>query len=113
MPLNIEVASDPELRKLDTARIRLAGRLDTDTSPEAQTAVQEVIDTGVKYLFFDMGGLEFVTSAGIRVIAAARKSLVARGGTCSLSNMQPQVDKVFQIVKALDGLQVFVRLTRT
>ena len=49
----------------------------------------------------------FLTSAGLRVIVAARKRMAARSGNLVLANPQPQVAKVFEIIKALPGLNVF------
>jgi sigma-B regulation protein RsbU (phosphoserine phosphatase) len=55
----------------------------------------------------DLAGLEYVSSAGLRSLARIRKSMRARNGHTLLLNPQPQVRKVFDIVKAVPVNEVF------
>ena len=61
----------------------------------------------MKQLVFDLEGLEFITSAGIRVIMAARKRMAEREGSCLLVNLQPQIEQVLEIIKALPNVNIF------
>ena len=61
----------------------------------------------VQALVLDLAQLEYVSSAGVRSIFRARKLLAARGGTLVLANTQPQVQKVFDIVKAVPLSEIF------
>ena len=54
-----------------------------------------------------MNKLEFLSSAGIRIIFKAKKLMDARKGKFMLVNLQPQVRKVFEIIKVLDIMDVF------
>ena len=56
---------------------------------------------------FDLATLKFISSAGLRIFTAARKTLKERGGQASFINMQPQIQEVFSIIKALPGVAVF------
>jgi anti-anti-sigma factor len=61
----------------------------------------------VTALLFDLAGLEYVSSAGIRSLVKARRALERRGGGMAVSNVQPAVRKVFDIVKALPSIDMF------
>ena len=87
--------------------VALTGSLDSATSGSLETVVSEILEEPPKVLAFDLAGLTFLSSAGIRVLAVARKALTERGGTVAMLNMQPQIQKVFEIVKALPGFKVF------
>jgi anti-anti-sigma factor len=56
---------------------------------------------------FDLAGLEYIGSAGIRVLVMTRKALEARGGGVAVANLQPTVRQVFEIVKALPSVDLF------
>lgn len=103
MPLEVEIHADPHEGK----RIELAGSLDTDTASQLQAKIDEFIDSTVHLVVMDMKRLEFLSSAGLRVIFKTKKMMDNRQGKFMLLNLQPQVRKVFDIIKALDGMSVF------
>ncbi len=55
----------------------------------------------------DFNKLDFLSSAGLRVIFKTKKLMDNSGGKFLLVNLQPQIKKVFEIIKALDGMDVF------
>jgi anti-sigma B factor antagonist len=61
----------------------------------------------VKDIVFDLAQLKFISSAGLRVFSATRKTLKERGGQASFVHMQPQIQEVFEIMKSLPGVAVF------
>ena len=83
-----------------TKTLRLAGRLDNDTASDLDNELDKV-------LVFDLGGLEYTTSAGLRSFLRAQKSLRPREGKVLFLNLQPPVRKVFDIAKAADVASVF------
>jgi len=89
--------------------VHLHGRLDAFTFIEfdetVQTILPRVADGGTMVL--DLSALEYISSAGLRSIAKIRKSMRARQGHTLLLNPQPQVRKVFDIVKAVPVSEVF------
>ena len=103
MPLEVTITDEPKNGK----RISLAGSLDTDTSPQLETRIDESIDPSVTTLLLDMKDLEFLSSAGLGVIFMTMKELNNRQGKITLINLQPQVQRVFEIIKALDGMNIF------
>jgi len=94
------------------ATLAIGGRLDAQTAPEldaaAVTAGEGVSDNAT--IVLDMKGLDYISSAGLRSIAKLRRAMQARGGTVLLVNPQPQVRKVFDIVKAVPVNEVFTSI---
>ena len=103
MPLEITITNEPDNSK----RVSLAGSLDTDTAPKLQASIDESIDSSVTTLILDMKDLEFLSSAGLGVIFMTKKVLGSHKGNLILLNLQPQVQRVFEIIKALDGMSIF------
>ena len=54
-----------------------------------------------------MAELDFISSAGVRVLIEAQKALSPHQGTVLLVDLQPQIQKVLEIIKALPGITVF------
>ncbi len=90
-----------------TARIALGGRLDTVSASELERQLEVLLDGRYDRLVLDLAGLDFISSAGIRVLVQARKCLGAQGGGVLMVNAQAQITKVFEIIKALPGMIVF------
>ena len=103
MPLEIEVHAEPHEGK----RVSLAGSLDTDTASQLQEKIDQEIDSTVHMVIMDLKRLQFLSSAGLRVIFKTKKRMDEHHGKFMLLNLQPQVRKVFDIIKALDGMNVF------
>jgi anti-sigma B factor antagonist len=80
----------------DIARYSLSGRLDSVTSATHETALREVL-LGASQLEVDLAGLEYISSAGLRVLLMAAKSLKAKGGTVALLAPKPAVLEVLQL----------------
>ncbi|TAL09024.1 MAG: anti-sigma factor antagonist [Nitrospirae bacterium] len=88
--------------------IRLVGRLDSATSPQAEEAIAPVLAGGLDVVEFNLAELTYISSAGLRVLISTRKALAARKAQLYVTNPQPQIQKVFDIVKALPGQVIFV-----
>ena len=58
-------------------------------------------------LVLDLEGLDYISSAGIRSVFKARKALAARAGKVLVVNPQPQIQKVFDLVKAVPLNEIF------
>ena len=88
-------------------RVSIAGRLDSNTAPQLQQSINAEIDDSVSTTIIDFKDLDFLSSAGLRVIFKTKKVMDNIGGKFLLVNLQPQIKKVFEIIKALDGMDVF------
>ncbi len=87
-------------------RARIVGRLDTNTAPQLETTLEPVL-AQTRTLIFDMAGLEYISSAGLRVLFKTTKALQQKGGSATMVHMQPQIRKVFDIVKAMPDMRIF------
>jgi len=110
MPLDIQIQKSIGSQDTGAVTVKLTGSLDTATAPELERQLAPVLAGPVKDLVFDLAQLKFISSAGLRVFSAARKTLKARGGQASFVNMQPQIQEVFEIIKSLPGVAVFQSL---
>lgn len=76
---------------------RLAGRLDASTSSVLEERVVSIIDGGEQYLVVDFSNLDYISSAGLRVLLMAAKKLKGRGGDVFLSGLKAHIREVFDI----------------
>lgn len=88
----------------DEAVFSLEGRLDTITAPELEKALQESMG-GIKSLAFDFGKLDYISSAGLRVILAAQK-LMAGKGEMKVCNLNETVKEIFEVTGFSDILTI-------
>ena len=111
MALKVHVTQDRSFSRT----VHLIGRLDHESVVILDSELELILDSEldkladqpVDVLVFDLADLEYISSAGLRSIFAARKGMAERAGQIVLLNAQPQVQKVFDIVKATDLAAVF------
>lgn len=89
------------------ARIALIGALNTDTAPGFEQGLQQLVDEGHQLTVLDMKELDYISSAGLRVIFKAAKQARSSGRRLAAANRKPHIDKVFEILKALPDMAVF------
>ena len=75
--------------------LALTGRLDTNTAPQLETELKRSID-GVTDLTFDFAGLEYISSAGLRILLSAQKTM-NKQGSMTIRNVNETVSEVFDI----------------
>ena len=88
----------------NTATFVVSGRLDTQTAPELEKELDSVL-LELKELTFDMTNLEYVSSAGLRVILKAQKAMNAQG-SMKLTGVNDSIMEVFDITGFLDILTI-------
>ena len=83
-------------KKLENGKLTLAlsGRLDTNTSPELEAALE--LD-GVTEVVFDFSAVEYISSAGLRVLMMAQKAMMVSGGKMEVVNPNAMVKDVFDM----------------
>ena len=84
--------------------LSLTGRLDTTTAPELEAVIKENI-TGVTNLVMDFAGLEYLSSAGLRVILSAQKTM-NKQGEMVIRNVNETINEVFEITGFIDILTI-------
>jgi anti-sigma B factor antagonist len=93
-----------EIKKTGTdAVIELSGRLDTTTAPALDKTITEEIPENAN-LSLDLKGLEYISSAGLRVLLSAQKRMQKRG-SMKLSNVCEEVMDVFEMTGFADILE--------
>ncbi|MGA7440255.1 MAG: STAS domain-containing protein [Luteibacter sp.] len=90
----------------------LEGRLDANTFTDLDEALRDITPMvdNEGTLVLDLSQLEYISSAGLRSLAQLRKQMNDRGARTLLLNPQPQVKKVFEIVKAVPVKEVFASI---
>jgi len=91
-------------REGDTLTLSVAGNLSTPTAPELDAALKANID-GVKTLVFDLGKLEYMASAGLRVLMTAAKTM-HKQGSMKVINVPQQIMDVFAITGLTEVLDI-------
>jgi anti-sigma B factor antagonist len=91
-------------RTAEETTIEIVGRLDTTTAPELDKTINEDI-TDVKNLVLNFKGLEYISSAGLRVLLGAQKKM-QKIGTMKLINVREEVMEVFEMTGFADVLTI-------
>ena len=99
-----------EQKALGLYVVSLEGSLDTNTHKVLQEKVDNILKESPNTIAFDMEQLEYISSAGVRVVLKTRKALKENNGKLVFLKIQPQVKKVFDIINALPSMQVFTSI---
>ena len=84
--------------------LTLNGRLDTTTAPELEAVIKDSI-TGITNLVMDFAELEYLSSAGLRVILSAQKTM-NKQGEMVIRNVNETINEVFEITGFIDILTI-------
>ncbi len=84
--------------------VALEGRLDTTTAPQLEEALKESLD-GVTELVLDFEKLEYISSAGLRVLLSAQK-IMARQGSMKLIHVSDLIREIFEVTGFIDILTI-------
>ena len=82
--------------------VALEGRLDTVTAPQLEKEIKEAID-GVTDLTIDAAKLEYISSAGLRVLLSAQKQM-NKVGKMTLTGVSPEIMEIFEVTGFSDIL---------
>lgn len=103
----MELKVDIEYVKHGMVILSPAGSIDTNTCELLDNEIKRILKRPVTTLVLDMAGVDFVTSRGVSTIARTRASLMQKGGDLAIMNLQPQVQKAFEIMCLVPALNVF------
>ncbi len=94
------------LKKQDgaTLSIALEGRLDTSTSPQLENELRTALD-GITELYFDLDKLDYISSAGLRVLLSAQKTMNNQGEMV-IRNVKPEIMEIFEVTGFVDILTI-------
>jgi anti-sigma B factor antagonist len=88
-----------------TLEIALEGRLDTMTSPELEAELNKSL-SGVESLVFDFSKLDYISSAGLRVLLSAHKLMAKQQGSMKVVHVNEIVMEVFEVTGFADILTI-------
>ena len=97
MTINVE-------RDFELVTLEITGRIDTTTAPNLELVVNELSDD-TKELIFDMSGVEYISSAGIRVLLGAYKKMNTNQGIMRIEKANDMVREVFEMTGLLELLE--------
>ena len=96
MTINVE-------RNFELVTLEITGRLDTTTAPNLEAVINEISED-TKELVFNMAELEYISSAGIRVLLGAYKKMNQSGGIMRIEKANDIVHEVFEMTGLLQML---------
>lgn len=77
--------------------VAIKGRLDAGSSPDLEKEIEKIMAEGENRLILDLGELNYISSAGLRIILAGAKKLKAKQGSLSIASLQSMVKEVFEV----------------
>ena len=89
----------------EKTELKLSGRLDTTTAPQLEAEVRVLPETLFE-LIMDFTNLEYLSSAGLRVILAAQKLMNARSGKMEIRNVNETIMEIFEVTGFTDVLTI-------
>lgn len=81
----------------DVVHIGIKGKLDSRTAPSFEERLMQIIDQGHKKIMIDFARLDYISSAGFRVLLFGARRLAESSGTIALFGLQPKIRNVFDI----------------
>ncbi|MEE3449816.1 MAG: STAS domain-containing protein [Acutalibacteraceae bacterium] len=84
--------------------LKVSGRLDTNSAPELDTELKRSVE-GITELVFDLEGLEYISSAGLRVLLYAQK-IMDKQGSMKLIHVSPVLMDIFEITDFVSILTI-------
>ncbi len=88
----------------DKLIVELDGRLDTTTAPELEATLKTALK-GVTALEMDLSKLEYISSAGLRVLLSTQK-VMNRQGSMTVRNVKPEIMDIFDVTGFVDILNI-------
>jgi anti-anti-sigma factor len=77
--------------------LKIKGRIDTIHSSTLEEEVKQLFESGEKNWIFNCGGMDYISSSGLRVFLVAQKKVISINGKLYLCNMQPAIQEIFRI----------------
>ena len=87
-----------------TLTVAIEGRLDTVTAPQLEGELRTAVN-GVEELIFDLDGMEYISSAGLRVLLSAQK-VMNRQGKIVIRHVKPEIMEIFEVTGFADILNI-------
>ncbi len=86
--------------------LAMDGKLDGFSAPTLETQVTRLLSDGIKRIVFDCSGLDYISSAGLRVFLATAKHLQTACGRCAFAALSAAVRETFRLSGFLELLEI-------
>ena len=106
--LTINTRQNTNAAGLTEVTLTLDGNLDNSTVANFETKLMPILAQKPAQIIFNLSGLKYVTSAGIRMFFMAVKQQKQHAGQVSFVNLQPQIKEVFAIMGNIPDMRIFV-----
>lgn len=103
----MELAVDVKQKAQGAYAVFPIGSLNSNTYMVLEEKINSVLEKSPTLMVLDLKDLEYLSSAGVRVILKTRNAMKKINGKLVFMNLQPQIRKVFDIINALPSMQVF------
>ena len=103
--MRVKISPNPEKEGFFT--IIPYGPIDSETYQDFQKNVDPLLVKTTKGILANLAGVDYISSAGLGVLFNIRKYLKGNGGELYFCNLQPQIKKLFEVVKALPPQTLF------
>ena len=95
-----------ETRSGTVVVLAISGKLDGFSAPALEAYTTRLLADGAKRIVFDCSGLEYVSSAGLRVFLTTAKQLQTAGGRCGFAALSPAAREIFRLSCFLELLEI-------
>ena len=103
MPLSIKINEKAK----NVYYVILNGSLDTETHHKLEKSLEGIVTRDIKAIFLDMAGVNYISSTGIKVVVMLKKKLDEENASFAMINLQPNIKKIFDVMKLLPILEIF------
>lgn len=103
----MELEVSTEETKAGVITVKPKGTVNSDTCDVLDKAVSKALSKSIKTFVIDMSEVKYISSAGVGVITKTKATSAKVGADFAMTNLQPQVKKVFEIIRLLPALNVF------
>ena len=97
-------------KRVGVVAVSPIGTINASSYSILEAKVDEILKLTPDVIIFDMEFADYISSAGIRVLLKTKKAMKANNGRVAFINLQPQIQKVFDILQAIPTLEVFANV---
>jgi anti-anti-sigma factor len=87
--------------------VTLMRRFDSETAPEVEAALKELMENGEKKIVCDFSPVEYINSTGLRILLSAMKMMARSGGRLNMCSLRPPVKNVFEVAGFTQIFRIF------
>lgn len=87
--------------------VKVSGRVDSATAPEMEQALLKLLDAGRNQIVLDLEEVDYMSSAGLRVLVATQKSAKKGGGRLALAHPSTRVQEVLDLAGLVPVFDIY------